>query len=336
MTNILTVKEWLGVIEREYLQGFVNDGGSAIKFAVPAQDSLTPLVKKTLQDVAANLGYLVVSVDAAETGVHMPQEIFFNVAAQLDWRLLARQVVLRLCEGLPYRTDTIDPAQKPPILEAISAANAVEENQIALELRRVLPDAITRNRNMSRDFRSAMTHLCLTEMGSAGNNLEAVPLEDWLTGRSRRVSNVRAYSIYNSIVRTNARHFLESLLYWVRFVGYSGTVVILDNSRVTLRRNPRDGQRFYSRAAVMDHYELLRELIDGTDRLEGLFMAVLSNEDFVDEDPRGKGYNIYQALRGRIADEVRSRSQANPMATLVRLSDTAQLEHGQVVLDQQE
>ena len=86
----------------------------------------------------------------------------------------------------------------------------------------------------------------------------------------------------------------------------------------------------------MDHYELLRELIDGTDRLEGLFMAVLSNEDFVDEDPRGKGYNIYQALRGRIADEVRSRSQANPMATLVRLSDTAQLEHGQVVLDQQE
>ena len=92
----------------------MNDGGSAIKFAVPAQDSLTPLVKKTLQEVAANLGYLVVSVDAAETGVHMPQEIFFNVAAQLDWRLLARQVVLRLCEGLPYRTDTIDPCAETP------------------------------------------------------------------------------------------------------------------------------------------------------------------------------------------------------------------------------
>ena len=334
MTNILTVKEWLGVIEREYLQGFVNDGGSAIKFAVPAQDSLTPLVKKTLQDVAANLGYLVVSVDAAETGVHMPQEIFFNIAAQLDWRLLARRVVLRLCEGLPYRTDTIDPAQKTPVLEAISVANAVEETQIALELRRVLPDAVTRNRNMSRDFRSAMTHLCLTEMGSAGNNLEAVPLEDWLTGRSRRVANVRAYSIYNGIVRTNARHLFESLLYWVRFVGYAGTVVILDNSRVTLRQNPKDGQRFYTRAAVMDHYELLRELIDGTDRLEGLLGVVLSNEDFLDEDTRRKGYSIYQALRGRIANEVHARSQANPMATLVRLSDTAQLEYRQVVLDQ--
>ena len=250
MTNILTVKEWLGVIEREYLQDFVKDSGSAIKFAVPAQEGLTPLVKKTLHDVAANLGYLVVGVDAAETRVHMPQEIFFNIAAQIDWRLLARRVVLRLCgENLPQpnRTDTIDPGQDPPILGAISAAYAFEESHIANILHRVLPNAITRNRSMSRDFRSAMTHLCLTEMSSAGNNLDAAPLEDWLTGRNRYVSNVRTYSIYNSIVRTNARHFLESLLYWVRFVGYSGTVVILDNSRVTLRRNPRDGQRFYNR-----------------------------------------------------------------------------------------
>ena len=199
----------------------------------------------------------------------------------------------------------------------------MEESQIALDLRRKLPRAVTQNRNMSRDFRLAMTHLCLTEMGGAGQNLEAIPLIDWLTGRSRRISNVRAYSIFNSIVRTNARHLLESLLYWVRFAGYPGTVIVLNDSRVTLRRNPRDERRFYSRSAVMDHYELLRELIDGTDRLEGLFMVVLANEDFLDDDPRGKGFSIYQALLGRIADEVRDRRQANPMSTLVRLADAA-------------
>ena len=138
---------------------------------------------------------------------------------------------------------------------------------------------------------------------------------------NRRVSSVRHYLIYNGILRTNARHFLESLLYWVRFVGFSGTAIILDASRVTLRRNPRDGLRFYARSAVMDHYELLRELIDGADRLEGLMMVVLAGEDFLDDDIRGKGFSIYQALRSRIADEVRSRTQANPLATLVRLSD---------------
>ena len=83
-----------------------------------------------------------------------------------------------------------------------------------------------------------MTQLCLTEMGGAAHDQEAVPLIEWLTGLNRRVSSVRRYSIHNSIVRTNAKYFFESLLYWVRLVGYSGTVVILDDSRVTLRQNP--------------------------------------------------------------------------------------------------
>ena len=323
MSNALEIQEWLDVIRDEYLHRFIRDGGSAIKFAVPVREDLGSLFEKELKRMASSLDYKVVSVDSGETRVHMLQEIFFRIASQIEWRLLARRMVLRLCKDLPYDTSAIDPGSETPILEAIGAANAVEESQIALDLRRKLPQAVTQNRNMSRDFRLAMTHLCLTEMGGAGQNLEAIPLTDWLTGRSRRISNVRAYSIFNSIVRTNARHFLESLLHWVRFAGYPGTVILLNDSRVTLRRNPRDERRFYSRSAVMDHYELLRELIDGTDRLEGLFMVVLANEDFLDDDPRGKGFSIYQALLGRIADEVRDRSQANPMSTLVRLADVA-------------
>lgn len=324
MNNTLRIGEWLDVIRDEYLDGFVKDGGSSIKFVVPVsgQERLAPLLQDTLSRTSSSLGYKVVTVDAGETLVHMPHEIFFRIAEQIDWRVLARRMVLQLCDDLPYDTESIDPNVGARMIEAIGTANDVDESQIALDLRRKLPQAVTQNRNMSKDFRLAMTHLCLTEMGGSGQDPEAVPLIEWLTGLSRRVSNVRAYLIYNSIVRTNARHFLESLLYWVRFVGYQGTVVILNDSRLALRRNPRDGLRFYSRSAVMDHYELLRELIDSTDRLEGLFMVVLANEDFLDPDERGKGFSIYRALMSRIADEVRSRGQANPMATLVRLADS--------------
>lgn len=322
MTSALQVQDWLEIIRGEYLCGFVKDGGSAVKFVVPSREDLGKLLDLRLTEMASALGYVAVKVDAGETRVHMPQEIFFRISEQIDWRTLARRVVLKLCRDLPYRTDGIDPAGAGSILEAISAANNVEESQIALDLRRVLPGAVTRNRRMSRDFRVAMTHLCLTEMGGEGQNPEAMPLLEWLTGRSRRVSNVRAYSIYNGIVRTNARHFLESLLYWVRFAGHSGTMVLLDDARVTLRRNPRDGLRFYSRSAVMDHYELLRELIDGTDRLPGLFMVILATDDFLDPDERGKGFVIYRALLGRIAEEVRDRNRPNPMSALVRLAES--------------
>ena len=322
MTNALPIQEWLDVIRDEYLQGFVKDGGSSIKFAIPVRPDLGPLLKDAFAGMAANLGYMVVRVDSSETRVHMPQEIFFRIAEQIDWRYLARRVILHLSEDIGYVTSGIDPAIEDSIIQSISEANSVDENLIRLELRRRLPQAVTRNGSMSRDFRLAMTHMCLTEMGGAGQSQELSGLIDWLTGKNRRVSGVRAYSIYNTIVRTNARHFFESLLHWVRYVGYLGTVVFLDDSRITLRRNPRDGQLFYSRPAVMDHYELLREFIDGTDRLEGLLMVVLAEDDFLDDDIRGKGYAIYQALMGRIADEVRGRSQPNPMSTLVQLADT--------------
>jgi hypothetical protein len=321
MTSILTLQEWLQVMRKEYLDGFVDDGGSALKFAVPVKKDLAPLLKNLFARDAKELGYLVVEVDSTDTRVHMLQEVFFRIAEQIDWRLLARLVVLKLCDDLPYQIRDIDPSSEVPILEAISAANDVPESQVALDLRRLLPAAVTQNRGMARDFRLAMTHLCITEMGGVAQSQEATPLIEWLTGVNRRVSSVRHYLIYNGIVRTNARHFLESLLYWVRFVGYSGTAIILDDSRVPLRRNPRDGLRFYSRSAVMDHYEMLRELIDGADRLDGLMMVVMAGEEFLDDDIRGKGFSIYQALRSRIADEVRSRTQANPLATLVRLSD---------------
>ena len=350
MTNTLSWQEWLRVIREEYLDAFIVGGGASLKFAVPSDDDLSPLLKGRFASDARELDYLVVVVDSGDTRVHMLHEIFFRIAEQIDWRLLARRVVLKLCEALNYRTEGIDPTSGTPILEAVSAINTSEDSvvesalrelnlvnvpnqdtsqvlraglqsQIDDQLRTLLPQAISLNQNMSRDFRVAMSHLCLAEMSGAGHNEDAEPLIEWLTGVNRRIGNVRRYSIYNGILRTNARHVLESLLYWVRFAGYSGMGIILDGSRVTLRRNPRDGLRFYTRSAAMDHYELLRELIDGADRLDGLMMLVLSNEDSLDEEIRGKGFFIYQALWSRIADEVRSRTQANPLATLVRLSD---------------
>lgn len=321
MTSAIYAQEWLEVIKSEYLDGFVRDGGSSIKFLVPVKEALGPLVKSRLQDVGSGLDYLVVHVDSGDTRVHMPQEIFFRIAQQVDWRLLARRLILRLCQDLPYQTNAIDPVADTPILGAISAANDVEESQVALDLRRRMPGAVTQNREMSRDFRLAMTHLCLAEMDGGAQSRQGEELIDWLTGRNRRVSSVRRYSIYNSIVRTNARHFLESLFNWVKYVGYAGTLVLLDNRRVTLRRNPRDGLFFYSRPATMDHYELMRELIDSTDRLEGVLMVVLADEDFLDPELRGKGFFIYQALYARISDEVQDRNRGNPFATLVRLVD---------------
>jgi hypothetical protein len=324
MTNTLALQEWLDVIREEYLSEFVKDGGSSIKFAVPlgGVDCRHPI--SGLANMASEMDYIVAKVDASDTRVHMAEDIFFKVASQVPWRPLARRVVLRLARESGYATDGINSESEGSLLRSIGSANSsagepLNDEFILQELRPKLYSAVMSNRSMAKDFRVAMTHLCLAEARDTSETQEESTIIDWLTGVNRRISAVRSYSIYNGINRTNARHLLESLLHWTKFAGRAGVVMLIDDSRVTLRRNPRDGLRFYSRAAVMDHYELLREFIDSTDRLESLLMIVLAEEDFLNDGLSGKGMGIYQALRGRIFDEVYARSQANPMSALVRL-----------------
>lgn len=326
MTNVLSLQKWLDVVRKEYLQGFIKDGGASIKFAVPAEPSLDSQVLSELKRLATGLNYIVVDVNASETRVHLSQEIFFRVAAQIDWRSLARRVILRLASEPGYNIDGIDAESAAPILRAVGQANGLDEGFMRQILSRGLQEAVFRNRKLAKDFRVAMTHLCLTEMTSSEEQHGGEALIDWLTGANRRVSSVKHFTIYNNINRTNARYLLESFLHWVRYVGYAGVVMLVNDSRVTVPRNPKDGLIFYSRSAVMDHYELLREFIDGIDRLESCLMVVVADPDFLDEDPSGKGFGIYQALMGRVIDEVRDRSLVNPMSSLVRLSVTGAVE----------
>ena len=68
---------------------------------------------------------------------------------------------------------------------------------------------------------------------------------------------------------------------------------------------------------MLDAYEVLRQLVDATDTLRSVFVAVTLPPDLVADDARG--LPAYSALHLRIIDEVRDRRRANPFAALVRL-----------------
>ena len=327
MSNTIPIHEWLKFVDDEYLSTFIKDGGASVKFAV-TPDELNSDLYETIKSRCRGLDYLFVELDAAkiEMRAHMPQDIFFEMAKQIDWRLLARRMVLRLAADAGYRVDGIAPCDAGEAFNSIGDSNGVEAQFVRRELRPVLENSIPKNPRMARDFRTAMTHLCLNSGDLAmARERDTHPLVEWLTGANTKLSNVRPYYVYTAINRNTARYFIESALYWVHYVGCAGTVMLLDNSRVTLARKPKppDGKRYYTRAMTMEHYELLREFIDGVDRLTGALLVVVANQDFLDDgtNPGSRGYGIYQALRTRIMDDVRDRNLVNPVASLVRLSE---------------
>jgi len=314
MSNTIPIQEWLELIDSEYLSTFVKDGGASVKFAVTPEER-KPELYRSLKARCEELDYAFVELNAVTSRVHMPQDIFFALAQQIDWRLLAHRMVRRLAEAKGFSVDGVAIADADDnIYDSLARANGIEARFVLQEIRPDVVSRVLKNQKMARDFKVAMTHLCTSLDGGESKQ----PLLDWLTGVNTRIGNVRPFSIRTSINRTSARHYIESALYWVRHVGHAGTALLIENSRVTLAKNPKDGLRFYTRAMTIDHYELLREFIDDVDRLAATLMVVVTNHDFIDEQS-ARGWRIYSALQTRIMDDVRDRNLVNPVAALVRL-----------------
>jgi hypothetical protein len=318
MTVSIDPSEWLGFVQSEYLEAFIKDGGAAIKFAVPLETGTAETLTGELEDRARKLGYVVAHVDSGSTRVHMVDQLFFAIAEQIPWRPTVQRVMEGLAEAEGYAKATPGDG---PLFQRLATSNGIDADFLLMELRRKVAKHVFRNQGLAKDFRVAMTHLAAAELGGGQEAMTTYQvLTDWLSGRNRAVGAVKPFQIFARIGRTNARYLLESLLVWLAFAGYSGLVLVLDVTRVAVARNPRDESLYYTRSAVLDAYELLRQFIDGTDRLEKCLIVVVPDPAFLDEDQEGRGIGAYPALKFRVYDEVRDRRLVNPMASLVRLA----------------
>ena len=298
---------------------FIRQGGSAIKFAV-ISDENKRVLGENLRQAGEGLGFIVAALDAADCRVHMPQDIFFGLSSQLNWRSLARRMILKLLSEEAYNVEGIYADSEVNLIDRVARNNNLDTHLIRTELRPLLQNRVFRAPYMFRAFRVAMLHLCLNELKpTIEGEYACQPVLNWLTGAETRISHVRPFQIYTPVNRTTARYFFESTLSWVKHAGIAGTIVVLNNSRVAVTRNPKDGCRYYTKAMTMDHFEVLRELIDDAHRLSALLFVVVADEEFADDESQ-RGWSLYTALKTRIMNDVRDRNVANPAAALVQLS----------------
>jgi len=310
--------EWLRFMEKEYLSSFIRDGGSAVKFAIPMQDAVRPALIRGLAAAAEGAGYLTVNIDAAATKAHMVDELFYRTAEQIPWTQLCRGAIKRIALEAGYSwVDRTDGA----LYRHLAEANQVEPQMLLLDLKQAIWKKVFKQENLSKDFRMAMLQMCVADLSGGQDGATAIRvLTEWLTGRNKAVGAVKPFEIYRRINRSTGRFFFEALANWARFAGYPGIVVILDAERLMAGRNPRDNGLFYSKAAVLDAYEVLRQFIDGTGHLNGCLLAIISPPAFLEDANRGIG--AYEALKFRVFDEVRDRHLVNPMASLARISSS--------------
>lgn len=263
------------------------------------------------------LGFAFVNVDSAQAKISMIQQVFFSVAGQIDWIAQARKIDSSIAGELYYLPD-----DGPLTVTAIAERNEVDQNIVRRDMRASLTKRVIKNYSLAKDFRVAMAHLCLAEMEEdALGKQSGASILDWLHGELRLISALREMQIYQRIGRHNARVMLASTARWLRFAGKAGLLVFLDLSGMapSRRGDVAEGELYYTRAALWDAYEVLRQFIDATDEMEGLMIVVAAPDTMLDEFS-SRSLLQYRALNNRIRDDVRDRSHANPYAPLVRLA----------------
>jgi hypothetical protein len=317
--------EWLTIVQREYLQSFIRGGGATVKFIVPTEEINHGGLRQGLRSIAEAEGYQFAWVDAATTRVYMIDQLFQEVAQQVDWDELSFSFVSRILteQGLTLPSERFDFT-----LQNLATLNQRDVRLLQQELLALPEKRLLQDYRMNQEFRLAMIRLCQAQFG--GDGMSPVPAEvikEWLYGRLRRLVELKPALIFQKVARDNARHLLSSLSYWLHLAGKSGLVLMLDISRCLVQRprpkEQQDDSRYYTLAMVLDTYEVLRQFIDATDELEFCFVVVIAPPAFLHPDER-RGVYSYDALRMRIWDEIYDKQRVNPFSTLLRLSSTTE------------
>jgi hypothetical protein len=319
-SSSIDASTYLTFVDNEYLEQYVGLGGAAVKLLAVDE----PAAKELASGLATlGTGFAHAAVDAATTRIHLIDQVFTAVARQLDWVALAGAVVRTAFDraGFPARPGVGASGPELTVAE-VASQYEVDAAELYRSVRRAVEQTVLKDAALSHEFRMAMLRLCQERLGRGDvSEAERETVIGWLRGERVPAGELRKLSLHSKVSRHNASSLLLSLTRWLRMAGHVGLVLHLDLARLAVTRRPPAGLRdgyYYSKAATLDAYELLRQMIDSTDEFEGLFVAVLLPPELVNDEVRG--LPAYTALRLRVVDEIRDRHRVNPYAALVRIS----------------
>jgi hypothetical protein len=309
----VTFTEWMRIVDTDYFAAYIPEGGFAVKFVI-VEPGDRAMLSARLQSLAVKHGLLWAPIDAAETRLHMMHQVFFAVARQVDWLGIAQDFVEQQLAEHDYQWP--DPGN-PASFQAVAAANSTAEPVFAKIVRQWLTQKIWEDSLLAQDFRAAMMRLCLNRFEPTQDGPD--PVIQWLHGDLPKISALKADDIFSRITRDNARTMLASLCRWLAKTGSPGIAVFADISQLALKGAEAGDGLKYTKASVMDAYEVLRQIIDDAEHYPRFAFFAAGTPDLIDgHEDRVIGQ--YQALQMRIWDDVRASGRDNPVAPLVRLS----------------
>lgn len=287
--------------KEKYLQEYIRDGGSKIKFVTGRAGSGKTHFLRLMMSIAREENYKTVWFSAKDVWMHDFKEIYVEIFHQCDIMKCLKAVSLHLIQemGFDYR-DIPEGMKFIDYLSQNGEGDAMTKREIRAQLRQLFLD----NPMMDNNFALACSMLTGSILGYPileEQNQEL--LLAWLEGdRSVKLSQLRAMDFYPSrITKYNARHMLRSLAELVRMGDASGLFIAIDNMEILISRSSLETVH-YTKMKREDTYESIRQLIDDIDSMKNIMFVYAFDRELIDNE--NAGLKSYQALWMRIQNEI--------------------------------
>lgn len=287
--------------EEKYLQEYIQDGGSKIKFVTGRTGSGKSHFLKLVTGMAREEGYKTASFSARDIWMHDFREIYIEVFRQCDILDCLEGVGRYLIGEMGFDADEIPEGMKfIDYLSQNGSGDAITKREIRSQLKQIFLD----NPMLDNNFALACSMLTGSILGYPvleEQNREL--LLAWLMGdRTIKLSQLRAMGFYPSrITRYNARHMLCSLAEIIRIGGNAGLLIAIDDMEILISRSSLEPVH-YTKMKREDTYESIRQLIDDIDSMKHIMFVYAFDRSLLDDE--NAGLKSYQALWMRIQNEI--------------------------------
>ena len=306
-----------GFWSKHYLEEFIAEGGSKVKFVTGRRGSGKTHFMRTMQFLANGKQYKCVSFSAQDIWLHDFKEIYLEILKQCDIEACLHDCADTIIKRMGYDPKEIGEGMTfIDYLSGIGEADAITKREIRLQLKTMFLD----NPVTDNNFAYAASLLC-------GGMLGHPMLEDqnrelllaWLAcDKSVRLLQLRALGLSPTrINKFNARHMLRSLSEVVAAGGYHGIFITIDDMEVLLNRSSLLPVH-YTKMRREDTYESIRQLIDEIDSMHNIMFVLSFDRALMDND--NFGLKSYQALWMRIQNEIASQ-KFNRFSDMVDLDE---------------
>lgn len=274
--------DYLAPLENEYLSSYIREGGGSFKMVVGTYGGGKTHFLYCIRELAWEHKFAVsyVTLNPDNTPFYKLELVFKSIIANLTYPMSLEEMQSSYEQGIENFTKKWFENKKIEL-----KSKGIRGYRLQEELQRYASSIpILESTNFTNAIREAFLSL------AENRNMDFLNITQWLKveGYDRNIH--QKYGVLSKIEKSNAFQMIRSLIAWIKAIGYSGLVVLLDEAEQSPSIEGKQKLLLLSN---------LRELIDECLK-EGLansmFFYAVPDEDFY----KGGG-QVYQALTQRLA-----------------------------------